>query len=500
MSSIRIVVIGGGPAGLLTARLLAREGFGVTLYERLDPRSTYGFGVALAGPAIERLRRVDPEAAERIEPICLPLRRWTMRREEESASVEDRGASGVQRTGLLRTLQDLAAEAGARIEAGTAARIDEVADGADVVVCADGVGSQAREALAARVGARVETVPIPYMWCGANLELDAMTLFLRRTPHGVFCGHVMPYGDGDCTFQVDTVPAALRSAGLAVGQGEGDAGSDEESLAFLAEVFRPLLGERELLGNRSRWSTFRLVTCERWSAGKCVLLGDAAHTAHYTVGSGTRMAMEDAIAFSEALSGEGGLEAAFASFERDRRAAVERLQWRAMRSQTWWRTLAGRYDLPLPVLLFSYFTRTGGVGLERLARSNPDIVAAAVAHWSGGEAANWAGEDPRRALLGSRLLGAAEARDGFTVVPCDGVAPWSEQSRSLPAGLAGDGDRGVLLTGRDCRRSLLDRFDVAEELRAAGGVKVAVALPAGLLDDAATAIAAGRTDYVVTEE
>jgi anthraniloyl-CoA monooxygenase len=497
VSSRRIAVIGGGPAGLLSARLLARNGFEVTLYERLDPRATYGFGVALAGQALDRLAAVDEEAAERIALLCLPLRRWTMRREDESASVEDRGASGVQRTGLLRTLQELAAEAGARIEAGTAAWVEQVSPEADVVILADGVGSQGRETLGAELGAEVQNVPIPYMWCGADLDLESMTLFLRRTEHGIFCAHVMPYGGGDCTFQVDTVPAALHSAGLKEDQGEGDAGSDERSLAFLSDVFRPPLGAGELLGNRSRWSTFRLVTCERWSDGKCVVLGDAAHTAHYTVGSGTRMAMEDAIVLSAALSGEGSLEAAFSSFERDRRPAVEHLQWRAQRSQTWWRTLSNRYDLPLPVLLFSYFTRTGSVGLERLATSNPEIVAAALAHRDESHAHGGAEllQDPRA----PRLLSRDELGGGFATLACDGVAPWSEQSRALVAGVGGERGRSVVLTGGGDRRALLDRFDVAEEMRTATGAAVAVAVPDDALDDAATAIAAGRLDYAVKE-
>ncbi|MBS1895332.1 MAG: FAD-dependent monooxygenase [Actinobacteria bacterium] len=493
----------------MTARLLARGGFEVTLHERLDPAATYGFGVALAGQALKRLAEHDPDAAARIEPLCHPLRRWTMRRENDSASIEDRGASGIERSGLLRTLQDLAAEAGARIQAGSEASIEEVAAGADVVVLADGVGSHGRDALAARLGASVETVPIPYMWCGAEIDLDAMTLFLRRDENGIYCGHVMPYGGGRCTFQVDTVPGALDAAGLAENQGEGNSGSDEESLTYLSELFAPLLGTRRLLGNRSRWSSFRLVTCDRWSDGNIVLLGDAAHTAHYTVGSGTRMAMEDAIVLSLALIGEGSLESAFAAYEAERRPAVEHLQWRAFRSQTWWRTIAHRYDLPLPVLLFSYFTRTGSVGLERLSRSNPEIVEAAVEHGhrdrviagvdTNGTPAAVAGAHLRDMLAG-RVVDPACIGDSFVEAPCDGVAPWSDDSLAVVRGLDGGLRRGVLLTGASGRRSLLDRFDVAEELRSLTEGPVAVAVPADLLDDAATAIAAGRADYVMVED
>jgi anthraniloyl-CoA monooxygenase len=479
---------------LLSARLLARDGFAVTLYERLDPgAATYGFGVALAGQATRRLHGLDPEAADRIEPLCHPLRRWTMWRESESASVEDRGAAGVERAGLLATLQALAVEAGAEIVAGREARIEDVGDTADIVILADGVGSLGREALAPRIGVQVDTVAIPYMWCGANLDLESMNLYLRRTEHGIFCAHVMPYGgDGDCTFQVDTVPAALRSAGLAENQGEGDAGSDEASLHLLSGTFSGVLGDHRLLGNRSRWNMFRLVTCERWSDGKFVLLGDAAHTAHYTVGSGTRMAMEDAMALSSAIAGEASIEGAFAAYERERRPAVEWLQWRAARSQTWWRTLKERYDLPLAVLLFSYFTRTGSVGFERLARSNPDVVEAVLEKLPRPDAGSPLGtaDDP----LAGRVLDRADLGSNFSTVRCDGVTPWSERSHGLIAGVDG---LGAILEGDGRRQAVLDRFDVAEELRKVTRSPVAVAVPADALDDAATAIAAHRADYVV---
>jgi anthraniloyl-CoA monooxygenase len=501
-------VLGGGPAGLLTARLLAREGFAVTIYERLDPSLTYGFGVAVAAHALDRLRRDDPQAADRIDAICLPLKRWTMRRGGESASIANEGGFGVERAGLLRALQQLATEAGATIVPPAEVEIADVESQADVVVLADGVGSRGRTELAARLGASTSTVPIPYIWCGADLELDSMTLDLRRSPHGIFCAHVMPYGAGRCTFQVDTVAQAVRTAALLEDGGASE--SDDLALDFLTDLFSPLLGGGELLGNRSRWSTFRLVTCERWSSGKFVLLGDAAHTAHYTVGSGTRMAMEDALALAHALAGEASIAAAFETYERERRPAVEHLQWRANRSQTWWRSLPQRYDLPLPVLLFSYFTRTGSTGLERLSRSAPEVVKAAVRHreqvagraavpardsvtagaaWELGEADE---------LIGRRVRTRGDMDPDLFEIDCDGVAPWSPQSEQIARRAARSG-RGVLLTGADERARVLDRLDLGEEIRAIAGGSVAVELSPAALDDGATALVAGRVDLLVLD-
>lgn len=507
--SRRVIVIGGGPAGLLAARLLARSGFDVTVFERLDPQATYGFGVALAGKALDRLRQLDEAAADRIAARCHPLTKWTMRRGGESASVAEQGAFGVERTTLLTTLQALAREAGARIETSTEARLDEATAHGDIVVLAEGTGSLGREALASEFGATIGVGSSRYIWCGAHIELEAMTLDLRDTEHGIFCGHVMPYGSQACTFQVDTEPETLRAAGL--DQQEVESDSDEASLRFLSQTFSPLLEGRPLLGNRSRWSSFRLVTCERWSSETCVLLGDAAHTAHYTVGSGTRMAMEDAIVLTQALCGEASLVAAFESYERERRPAVEHLQWRAQRSQTWWRTLAHRYDLPLDVLLISYFTRTGGVELDELAHSNPAIVQAALEQrptpvpfraavaTDGARSSAGLDHEASRNVLTGRVIRRQDLDEACVEIACDGLTPWSDRTLAIGQGVTADaGERvGIVLTGGEAKRSVLDRFDIAEELRAATTVPVAVGVSDSSLEDAATALAAGRADYVV---
>jgi anthraniloyl-CoA monooxygenase len=501
-------VLGGGPAGLLAARLLALEGFEVTLHERLDPARTYGFGVAVAGQALDRLRNVDPQAADRIEAICLPLERWTMRRGEESASIANNGGFGVERAGLLRTLQQLATEAGAAIVPNAEVEIGDVELAADVVVLADGVGSRSRSALADELGADTSPVPIPYIWCGANLELDSMTLDLRRSAEGIFSAHVMPYGPGRCTFQVDTVAASVQVAAAADDGPKSD--SDDGALDFLGDLFGPLLGGSRLLGNRSRWSTFRLISCKRWSSGKFVLLGDAAHTAHYTVGSGTRMAMEDAIALAQALAGEASVAAAFESYERERRPAVEHLQWRAQRSQTWWRTLPHRYDLPLPVLMFSYFTRTGSAGLEQLSRSAPDVVDAALGYRAemtghpglsgvASPSVSLRSSGPASEIVSDAVRGRTDLDAGVLTIACDGVSPWSPTSEQVARRAMGTG-RGVLLTGSEERAPLLDRCDVAEELRMLGAGPVAVEVSPATLGDGATAVVAGRTDFLVVSE
>lgn len=487
------------------------------MFERLDPGSTYGFGVALAGRALDRLREHDASAADRIAAECWPLTRWTMRRDGQSASVEERGAFGVARTGLLRTLQELATEGGAHVAAGVEAPGADGFEDDDAVIFADGVGSQGRDTRAPRFGAHVTTVPVPYIWCGAAIGLDSMTLELQRSAAGVFCGHVMPYGPNSATFQVDTLPETLVAAELGQVVYRSDGESDEGALRYLSQVFGSMLGDGELLGNRSRWSQFRHVTCERWSDGKTVLVGDAAHTAHYTVGSGTRMAMEDAVVLSQALIGEASLDAAFDAYEKERRPAVEHLQWRANRSQQWWRTLPERYDLPLPVLMLSYFTRTGSVTVERVAETNPEIVRAALQHLRAAPPAGvlasappghagpmlTAFDDVSRWLMHGRVL-TRDALDGRVVdVVCNTLTPWSADTRSLALEASAwrrDGDDlRIVLNGGGGHRQALNRFDIAEEVRLRTGASVAVSVSPDQLDAAATAVAADRVDYVVVE-
>lgn len=411
-----------------------------------------------------------------------------MRRDGHSASVEERGAFGVERTALLRTLQALAAEAGATVETGTNA---PPTDGfaADAVIFADGVGSQGREALAARFGAEVATVPLSYIWCGARIGLDAMTLDLHRSEHGVFCGHVMPYGEDRVTFQIDTLTERWTRPTWPNRSSIPTATAMRVPCASCRTLSHPCCTAPGSWAT-ARWSRFRLVKCERWSAGNVVLVGDAAHTAHYTVGSGTRMAMEDAIVLSQALIGEGSLDAAFESYEKERRPAVEHLQRRADRSQVWWRTLAHRYDLPLPVLLLSYFTRTGSVDLDRLARSNPEIVEAAIEHrWrgatpaqaedsaAGATAATLLPDRSARQLMSGRILDRSDLDGHVDEIACDNLTPWSAETSAIAHRLGGREHNGsapdILLTGSDDHRHLLDRFDIAEEMRVLTGATAA---------------------------
>jgi anthraniloyl-CoA monooxygenase len=491
MGPVRVAVLGGGPGGLLAARLLAMQpGFEVSLYERLGEDASHGFGVALTHKVLDRLADVDSEAGRRMRALTQPLSRWTLRRGAEAITVDNRGGAAIGRNSMLRELRALATEAGARVSNGVRASLSDARQ-ADIVIGADGVGSQTRNELASVLGASTERVLLPYIWCGAPITADAMNLILERTRHGIFSAHAMPYPSGRSTFQVDTTAQALASAGFTADATQMSETKSRATLEFLETTFAEVLGGQPLESGRAHWSTFNVIRCQAWSHRNVVLIGDAAHTAHYTVGSGTRMAMEDALALARNLVACGGSITAFAPYEAERRPAVEHLQWRAERSQRWWGSLEQRIELPISSLMLSYFTRTGSSALADIARDNPLIVDAALERVRRpGPAIGVNGLDGR--ALAGHILNPGDI-NRFVQLSCDGIAPWSAAATTLAAG-SGD---PVLLRGSTDRRQVLDRFDIAEGLRRVAHAPVAVAVPAEFVADAAVAVATERADFAL---
>ena len=491
MGIARVNVLGGGPGGLLAARLLATQpGFEVRVLEKLGEGASHGFGVALTHEVLDRVSEVDAEAGRRLRGLTQPLSRWTLRRGSEAVTVDNRGGAAIGRTAMLQELRLLATEAGARVSNGVVASVSDAIE-ADIVIGADGVGSGTRNEFAEALGATSEQVPLPYIWCGAPISGDSMNLILERTGHGIFTAHAMPYTGGRSTFQVDSTVAALASAGFTADAGQM---TEEEGLAtleFLETTFAEVLGGQRLESGRAHWSTFNVIRCQAWSHRNVVLIGDAAHTAHYTVGSGTRMAMEDALALAHNLVACGGAISAFARYEAERRPAVEHLQWRAERSQRWWGSLEQRIELPMSSLMLSYFTRTGSSALADIASNNPTIVDAALERVRRpGPTIGVNGLDGQ-ALAGHVLNPDDTSR--FVQFACDGIAPWSAAATALAAGSRDP----VLLTGSAHRRQVLDRFDIAEGLRRVTHAPVAVVVPAEFAADAAVAVATERADFAL---
>jgi anthraniloyl-CoA monooxygenase len=486
---------------------MSRPEASVTVFERQQAAGTYGFGVVLHHHALRRLAEVDPTTHESIVRLGHPLRRWSLSRDGETITVRNEGGFGVGRAALLRTLEQAAAKAGVTVRAGASASLADLAD-ADLVIGADGASSATRASLGDHFGVSAEPLELPYMWCGGPISPEGMLLSLRTHHHGVFAAHVMPYGPGRATFQVDVDAATLAAAGLPSPGEPSGPDSDLRSMALLERIFAAELEGARLEGNHSRWSTFVTVRCERWWRDRVVLAGDAAHTAHYTVGSGTRMAMEDAMALAGALDGHDVLSAALTAYEAERKPAVDHLQTRARRSQRWWLSLRHRIGEPLPRLMLNYLTRTGSPDHRGVAAANPELLARAAGLLSGAspDARSPSAIVARAPLpLPGRTLPARLIQAGggnLRIVPVEGspVEPWSPESDAVVgrarAAITGGAELVLLGGGGDDGR-LPDLLALAEQVRLVARVPVAVRGAEGQLDDLALGVLAGHADAVV---
>lgn len=359
---MRTAVIGGGPGGLFLARLLAlaEPDADVHVYERGSSDAAAGFGLVFSGRALAAVNTADPETGALIRRAGVSWTDLELRLPDRSVRYGDYQFTALPRRELLRVLRGQAAAAGARLHFERRTTPADVT--ADVVVLADGAGSRNRDALSGSFGSQVSEGRSKYIWFSTSAPFDAMTFPFVTTEYGAIGAHAHPYGDGVSSFLVETDESTLAAAGPALA-------STEQAQHWLGVVFSDHLGGRPLVPNGSRWSSFRVVHNERWSAGNVVLLGDAAHTAHFSIGSGTAMAMKDSIALAHALRGvvpgdRVALTSAFADYERTRRDSVVRAQDLAVRSMRWWETFGRRMHLPSARFAAHFITRTGLVGLR----------------------------------------------------------------------------------------------------------------------------------------
>ncbi|MFC7614254.1 FAD-dependent monooxygenase [Actinokineospora soli] len=368
---MRVVVVGGGPAGLYLAILLRKTGHEVTVLERNAPDATFGWGVVFSAGTLGALRDADVPTHQAITDS---FARWTavdIRFGGKLIRAMGNDFTAIARTRLLAILQERARELGADLRFGV--EVDELPE-ADLVVAADGANSRFRDP--ARFGARVRPQGGKYVWFGTDVPLDAFTFSFRETEFGLFQAHAYPFDEHLGTWIVECAEPVWRRAGL-------DSVTEEESIAFCERVFAEDLAGRSLLSNRSRWLDFPRVTCERWYDGNTVLIGDAAHTAHFSIGSGTKLAMEDAVALAAALERHTDLAAALAEYEGERQPVVERFQRAAGDSATYFLNTA-RYTGYEPLqFAVNLLTRSGRVSHANLAARDADLVRVADARFAG---------------------------------------------------------------------------------------------------------------------
>jgi len=389
---VRIAVLGGGPGGLLAALLAKRSDPGreVTVFERNRAGDTFGFGVVFSDATLDGIDAADPvlrraltEHGVHWDPIEVRLRgeRWRF---------GGNGMAAVARQRLLALLQQRAAEAGVDLRFATPANLDDLLEaGYDLVIAADGANSLTRSRFAGVFGPSVVTATAKFIWFGTTYPFDGLTFVHEQGPHGVFAVHGYPIGGGVSTFIVETDEPSWRAAGLdAFDVSQPPGPSDEASRAYLERLFAARLDGCPLLVNNSRWGNFRTWRTQRWRHREgrtaVALLGDAAHTAHFSVGSGTKMAMEDAIALAAALSkvrtDPDTIDAALAVYENERLGPVTRIQDAARPSLSWWEHFGRSYrHLPPWQFAFHFFSRS--LPESKLRQRDPAFTDAVRAAW-----------------------------------------------------------------------------------------------------------------------
>jgi len=388
---MKIACAGAGPSALYLAILLKKRSAShqIMLFERHQPGDSFGFGVVFSDATMDNLANADPSTIDRLKESFHHWDDIDVHYRGQLLRSTGHGFSGIARASLLRILREEALSLGVQIHNGVEIRSRKELPAADLLVAADGVASFLRTEAASRFGTTIDERRNRFVWLGTTRRFPAFTFYFKTNEHGLFRVHAYQYetnpvGEGPCsTFIVEATDETFRKAGLS----ETD---EAATVAYCEALFREELEGARLLPNRSIWRRFPTIVNQRWSDGSMVLIGDAAHTAHFSVGSGTKLAMEDSIALVAALSEESTVEAALARYERERRGPVESLQRAAQASLEWFEDTERYMNTPGIQFGFNLVTRSLRITHEDLRLRDPPYVAEIDA-WFVGQAEEQAG-------------------------------------------------------------------------------------------------------------
>ena len=369
-----VAIVGGGPGGLYLAILLkkARPDLRIDVYERNTPADAYGFGVVFSDETLDHFHEADEPSYKELSDAFIHWGDIEIRHFSSPDPIVSggHGFAAAGRRRLLEVLSDRATEVGAVLHFET-----EVAEPpeADLVVAADGANSAIRQRFATVFRPTVDFRVNKYAWFGTTKVFDRFHFIFEETTHGMVWAHIYPYDETGSTFIVEMAPDTWR--GLGLDETEGDTFppgiSDEHAIGACERMFSEHLDGHSLVGNNSKWLQFPVISCETWHHENLVLLGDAAHTAHFSIGSGTKLAMEDAISLAGLLTDDQPLPGVFRRYEEERRPAVDSLQ-RAAKASLEWFEGADRYRALEPTqFAFSLLTRSQRVTYDNLRLRDP---------------------------------------------------------------------------------------------------------------------------------
>jgi anthraniloyl-CoA monooxygenase len=516
---IRIACIGAGPGGLFLGTIVKRliPDATIEIFERNRAEDAFGFGVVFSDQTLTRIDAADSVLHDALAEHGVHWDPIEVRLKGQQLRFTGNGMAAINRRILLGLLQNRAAELGVDVQYSTVAPdIRQLAAEYDLVVAADGANSASREQFADTLHPAAETATAKFIWFGTTYMFDGLTFLHRKGEHGNFAVHGYPISSELSTFIVEADEATWRAAGLDefdVSQPPGP--SDLKTKDYLEQLFADDIDGHPLVVNNSRWGNFRTRRTPSWHSGNIAWLGDAVHTAHFSVGSGTKMAMEDAVSLATHLAATStDVPAALAAYEAQRQPEVAKIQNSARPSLSWWENFGHYYDAFEPWQFgFHFFSRS--ISVAKMRQRDPQFVAAAESNWYAVH-----GADPLRTPLavGDHVLPGRTgtlSQDERTFTGSDGTsiplerlqnasrtghgivvaAPKTETEVDATVDVLSDSAAGVpliVVTGG----SGLTRALLSERLRFRQVAPTAIAIDAVDEDQALTLVLSGRADAV----
>ena len=372
---MRIACLGGGPAGLYFAILAKRANpaHEIEVIERHRPEDSFGWGIVFSDRALETLRQADPPSHAAITHNFHHWSNIDIHFKGERITAHGHGFSGISRARLVHILQARAEELGVTISSGIEFNDFAPWHDHDLLVGADGIHSRVRQGQAAVFEPAIRASANRYLWLGSTRRFDAFTFAFRETAHGWFNLHAYRFDDLTSSCIIETPESVWRASGL-------ERMSYEESIAFAERLFADVLAGEPLIGNSrqfdhpSGWQRFASIRCRRWWHGHTVLIGDAAHTAHFSIGSGTRLAMEDAIELARSLAAHAETGVALGHYQGAREAVTLRAYETGLRRMDWFENIASHAQLEPQQFAFALLTSSGRLDADELQRRDPRLL------------------------------------------------------------------------------------------------------------------------------